>query len=109
LTISETMQLKLAAAIIAEPRVLVLNQLFDTMPDDVLRRALDKLQANCNCTVIYFTDRHRALGFDAYLYLGNTRQRVFDSFDALIGGAALEIRDEDGARLGRAMPALAAT
>ena len=109
LTISETMQLKLAAAIIAEPRVLVLNQLFDTMPDDVLRRALDMLQAKCDCTVVYFTDRHRTLGFDAYLYLGNTRQRVFDSFDALVSGAALEIRDEDGARLGRAMPALAAT
>jgi ABC-type bacteriocin/lantibiotic exporter with double-glycine peptidase domain len=109
LTISETMQLKLAAAIIAEPRVLVLNQLFDTMPDDVLRRALDMLQAKCDCTVIYLTDRHRTLGFDAYLYLGNTRQRVFDSFDALVSGAALEIRDEDGARLRRAMPALATT
>ena len=39
LTITETMQLKLAAAIIAAPAVLVLGQLFDTMTDDQSARA----------------------------------------------------------------------
>ena len=37
------MQLRLAAAIIAEPRVLVLNQLFDVMPDQVLTVVLGML------------------------------------------------------------------
>ncbi len=109
LTISETMQIKLAAAIIAEPRVLILNQLFDTMPDEVLRRALDRLQTKCGCTVIYFTDRHRALGFDAYLYLGSKQQSVHDSFEALSNEPGYEVREERGARLGRAAPALAAS
>lgn len=102
LTISETMQLKLAATIIAEPRVLVLNQLFDTMPDEVLQRALDMLQAKCNCTVIYFTERYRELGFDAYLYLGSEQQPVYDSFEALSRESGFEVREEGGARLGRA-------
>ncbi len=109
LTISETMQLKLAATIIAEPRVLVLNQLFDTMPDEVLRRALDMLQAKCSCTVIYFTDRYRELDFDAYLYLGAKQQPVFDSFEALARKSGLAIREEGGARLGRAVPIPAAS
>ncbi len=109
LTISETMQIKLAAAIIAEPRVLVLNHLFDTMPEQVLRRALDMLQTKCGCTVIYFTDRYRDLGFDAYLYLGSKRQPLHDSFEALSRETGLEVRREGGARLGRAAAALAAT
>ena len=109
LTISETMQLKLAATIIAEPRVLILNQLFDTMPDEVMRRALDMLQAKCNCTVIYFTDRYRELEFDTFLYLGSKQQPVYDSFEALSRETGLEIREEGGARLGRAAPALAAS
>jgi putative ABC transport system ATP-binding protein len=109
LTISETMQLKLAATIIAEPRVLVLNQLFDTMPDRVLRRALDMLQAKCSCTVIYFTNRYHELGFDAYLYLGSKRQPVYDSFEALSRDNGFDVLEEGAARLGRAAPVLAAT
>ncbi|MDH3506977.1 MAG: ABC transporter ATP-binding protein/permease [Gammaproteobacteria bacterium] len=109
LTISETMQLKLAAAIIAEPRVLVLNQLYDVMPEAVLRRALDMLQAKCGCTVLYFTDCYRDLGFDTYFYLGSTQQRVFDSVEALCRETDFEVREEGTARLGRATPALAAS
>jgi putative ABC transport system ATP-binding protein len=109
LTISETMQLKLAATIIAEPRVLVLNQLFDTMPDRVLRRALDMLQAKCSCTVIYFTNRYHELGFDAYLYLGSKQQAVYDSFEALSRDNGFDVLEEGAARLGRAAPVLAAT
>lgn len=83
LTITETMQLKLAAAIIAQPRVLVLGQLFDTMTDESLRRSLDVLQEETLTTVLYFSSRPRELGFDHYLYLGYREQQVFASLDAL--------------------------
>jgi ABC-type bacteriocin/lantibiotic exporter with double-glycine peptidase domain len=84
LSINETMQLRLAAAIIAEPRVLVLNQLFDVMPEDVLKRALDLLQSSCDTLVIYFTGKARDVGFNRYLHLGHNEQIVYDSLDTLI-------------------------
>jgi putative ABC transport system ATP-binding protein len=83
LAITETMQLKLAAAIIARPRVLVLGQLFDTMTDANLKRAMDYLQDAAGTTILYFTGRPRALGFTRYLYLGNDQQTVYDSFEEL--------------------------
>ena len=80
LTITETMQLKLAAAIIADPMVLVLGQLFDTMTDEHLERAFDALQADRETTILYFSSRPRDLAFDKYLHLGHDSQRLFDSY-----------------------------
>lgn len=88
LTITETMQLKLAAAIIARPRVLVLGQLFDTMTDVNLSRSLDALQQARETTVIYFSSRPRELGFSAYLHLGYQGQRMFESFEELCRAVA---------------------
>lgn len=90
LTITETMQLKLAAAIIAKPRVLVLGQLFDTMTGSSLRRSLDALQAGSDTTIIYFSSREREIGFDLYLHLGYDEQRLFSNFDDLCQYAASE-------------------
>ncbi|HKJ18774.1 MAG TPA: ABC transporter ATP-binding protein [Xanthomonadales bacterium] len=83
LTISETMQLKLAAAIIASPRVLVLGQLFDTMSGDVLRASLELLRQESETTVIYFSSRPPGIEFDFYLYLGYEAQSTHDSFEEL--------------------------
>ncbi len=83
LTITETMQLKLASAVIAKPRVLVLGQLFDTMPGELLHRSMDVIQDEAQCTIIYFSSRPRDLGFDTFLYLAYDRQILFDSFEEL--------------------------
>lgn len=83
LTITETMQLKLASAIIARPKVLVLNELFDTLSDEILRRSLDRLQADGDTTVLYFSGRNRRLDFTHYLFLGQTEQLLFQTFDEL--------------------------
>jgi putative ABC transport system ATP-binding protein len=98
LSITECMQLKLAASIIAQPRVLVLTQLFDVLSDGVLRRSLDKLQENSRTTVIYFTGRQRDLGFDGYLYLGSKEQRLCESFEPLLDVLDEEICDGTGPR-----------
>jgi putative ABC transport system ATP-binding protein len=101
LTVTETMQLKLAAALLSRPRVLVLSQLFDVMPDDYLRRSLDVLQSEANCTVVYFTARRRDMGFDGYLYLGSEEQMLYPSFDALCaqtqGEACRAVASDDAA------------
>jgi putative ABC transport system ATP-binding protein len=83
LTITECMQLKLAAAIIAQPRVLVLSQLFDVLPEQVLRRSLDRMQQMSGTTVIVFSGRRREIGYDAYLHLGHESQRLHDDFESL--------------------------
>jgi ABC-type bacteriocin/lantibiotic exporter with double-glycine peptidase domain len=98
LSITECMQLKLAASIIAQPRVLVLTQLFDVLSEPVLRRSLERLQENSRTTVIYFTGRQRDLGFDAYLYLGRTRQSLCDSLDPLLEQLDDEICEGTGPR-----------
>ena len=90
LTITETMQLKLAAAMIAQPKVLVLGALFDTMTGKTLLRSFDAIQADSETTIIYFSARPRELGFTHYLYLGNAEQRVLDSFEALCDYADYE-------------------
>ncbi len=83
LTITETMQLKLAAAIIARPRVLVLGELYDTVDGDNLRGAFDLIQEESETTVVYFSTRDRDLGFNLYLYLGHQTQRLFEDYDVL--------------------------
>lgn len=88
LSIVESMQLKLAAAIIAKPRVLVLNQLFDGIPEAIIKRSLDMLQRDSATTVIYFSGRERDLGFDSYLYLGVREQRLYGSFAAITAASA---------------------
>jgi putative ABC transport system ATP-binding protein len=81
LSITETMLLKLAAAILAEPRVLILNQLYDLVPEDVMIRALHHLKTDNSNTVIYFTRRQRDIGCDTFIYLDHHRQHVFGSFE----------------------------
>jgi hypothetical protein len=63
LTIVETMQLKLAAAIIARPRLLVLSQAYDAMPEVHLLRAMDALQERASTTIVYFTYENIDLAF----------------------------------------------
>lgn len=79
LSTAETMRLKLAAAILSRPSVLVLNQLFDTMPKEVLRRALADVQTDGGTpsTVIVFTSRGEDLGIGGYLWLEPERQELF--------------------------------
>lgn len=97
LTITETMQLKLAAAIIAKPKVLVLGQLYDTMVGSFLRRSLDEIQSGpSDTTIIYFSTRPRKLGFDSYLHLGNDEQKLFNSFDQLKEHFDTEVCEIDG-------------
>ena len=83
LSITEIMQLKLAAAILARPRVLILNQLYDLMPERCLSRALAHLRQDTAITVIYFSNREVDLGCTQFLYLDTTGQRYLPSITDL--------------------------
>ncbi|MEM8682218.1 MAG: ABC transporter ATP-binding protein [Pseudomonadota bacterium] len=93
-TITESMQLKLAAAIIANPVVLVLGQLFDAIPDDALMRSFAALQEDKRTTVIYFSARPRDLDFDQYLFLGHEEQELHKDYDAFCRASGSELCDD---------------
>ena len=77
----ELQQLKLANALLEQPRILVLSKLFDLLDEENLSRAINELRTQAYSTVIYFSNRRIDLGFDRFLYLEAQRQRYFDSFD----------------------------
>lgn len=92
LSIPEVMQLKLAAALIARPKVVVLGQLYDLVDPRDFSAALRELQRDPMTTVIYFSDRRIDFGGDRYLYLSEREQFVFDTYEDLEAKAYFRIR-----------------
>ncbi len=84
LSITETMRLKLAAAIIAKPRILVVGPLYDVLPAATLHRALDSLQESCDVTAIHFSLRHDDENYNRFMFFGQRKQRLFESFDDFV-------------------------
>jgi putative ABC transport system ATP-binding protein len=81
LSISEVMHLKLAAAILARPRVLILNELFDVMPAENMLMSLDLLRSLGGTTVVYFSNKRSDLHFNSFLYLAHDGQQMFESYE----------------------------
>ena len=82
LSIVEVMQLKAAAALISQPKVLLLSQLYDMMPADALQATLKMLREK-ETTIFLFTGRPEALNLDCCLWLGTQAQRRFGDNAAL--------------------------
>lgn len=91
LSITETLQLKLASAMIAKPRLLVLSQAYDAVPETFLLQCMDEMQARCQGTIIYFTYENADLGFDRYLCLGHDKQVMEESYEALCRDLGLSV------------------
>ncbi len=92
LSIEETMQLKLAGALLAEPRILVLSGLYDMTPVAQLNAVFEYLRGK-DMTLIYFSNRPDDVELDGFLWLGRTAQRLIADraeFDAVRAGAAAE-------------------
>jgi putative ABC transport system ATP-binding protein len=83
LSIGEVMALKLANALIARPRVLMLSQLYDLIPADRLIRVLAELK-KAGTTVLLCTGRPEDITLDGWLHLEAHRQRRFASCADLI-------------------------
>ena len=83
LSITQTLQVKLAANMIAKPRVLVLSQAYDAVPEVHLLRAMNYLQQHSETTIVYFTYQNIDLAFTHYLRLGHQQQTVEHSYEAL--------------------------
>jgi putative ABC transport system ATP-binding protein len=96
LSLGKTMQLRLAAAVLGEPRILVLSPLFDMVTRNRLQAVFDHF-ANTPTTIVYFTNRPEDLTLDGFLWLGRERQVIVDDrarFDALRRAAAVKEADD---------------
>lgn len=76
LTVGEVMELKLANALLARPKVLVLSPVFDVMPPVQLAGVLDRMKS-VGTTVLLCTARPDAHELDGWLWLGRDGQRRF--------------------------------
>ncbi|MDE2619741.1 MAG: ABC transporter ATP-binding protein [Sphingomonadales bacterium] len=89
LSVGDLMALKLAAALLARPRVLVLSPLYDLLPPRRLESALAELRA-MGTTVLQFTRRPEGIARDRYLWIGRQSQRFCASEPELSALAARE-------------------
>jgi putative ABC transport system ATP-binding protein len=94
-SVAKMMQLKLAAAILSEPRLLVMSPLFDTLTISRLKAVFHHFKGKPT-TILYFSNRPEAVTLDGWLWLGLDRQlltRNRDEFDRLRGAAGREMAD----------------
>ncbi|HQS68232.1 MAG: ABC transporter ATP-binding protein [Novosphingobium sp. 28-62-57] len=73
LSVGETMALKLAGAVLARPRVLMLSPLYDMIPPARLERVLAALR-EYGTTVLQFTERPEGMKRDLWLWIGKDTQ-----------------------------------
>lgn len=81
---SETIRLKIAAAVLARPKVLILTQIFDTLSAHHRRQILDYLTHDAALSLLNFTDRRDFDGYGAYWLLKADGHHVFDRIEDLI-------------------------
>ena len=92
LSLGKTMQLRLASAVLGEPRILVLSPLFDMVSRNRLQAVFDHF-SDKQTTIIHFTNRPEDLTLEGFLWLGRERQSIVAdraSFDALRATATAE-------------------
>jgi len=83
LSVSETMRLKLAYAILCEPRVIVLSHLFDVVDHGSRESIFQSLRSNTDLTLIYFSNRRDSDCFDRFLFASPSEQRYVPSLEQL--------------------------
>jgi putative ABC transport system ATP-binding protein len=92
LSLGKTMQLRLAAAVLARPRMLVLSPLFDMVTRARLLAVFAHF-AGSGTTIVYFSNRPEDVTLDGFLWFGREEQRIVSDrreFDALRTAAGRE-------------------
>ncbi len=78
LNVMEVMQLKLAAAILSQPRIIVLGDIYDILPENVLSNALDFLRRTSAPTVLYMTSHSHECDFDYIMRLRAGKEELIE-------------------------------
>ncbi len=111
LSVAGVIKLKIAFAIAADPRVIVLTPVFDMLSHEARTSILRYLHSRAEITVLCFTHRRDLHLFDDYVLCDFTEQRHFTSMAALAvahdrvtGVSAEDRRDQPSAILDVANP-----
>jgi putative ABC transport system ATP-binding protein len=90
---SETTRLKIAAALLARPKVLIVDQIFDSLSNGYRRAIVDEINKRPELTFINFSNRRDVPSYGEYLYIEPDRHHRFATLAELV---AFERRfDED--------------
>ena len=81
---SETLRLKLAAALLTRPGLLIITEIFDTVNRTDRARIVDHLAHQQATTLLYFSNRRDTDTFTRYLYIGAQDHAAFDSLAGLV-------------------------
>jgi putative ABC transport system ATP-binding protein len=81
---SETLRLKLAAALLARPQVLILTQIFDSVSHRHRRTLFEHLGGLRDLTILNFSNRRDLAVFDRYVYLEPAHHFEFESLVELV-------------------------
>jgi len=81
---SETIRLKIAAALLARPQVLILTQVFDSLSQAYRRAIVEYVAQLTDLGFIHFSHRRDIGAYHAYLNLEPTRHQRFDSLPTLL-------------------------
>ncbi len=73
---TETMRLRLAAALLAKPRILIITQVFDALKTATIERVIEYLKRNNGITFIAFTRHQHAAGWTHQLTLDFEQQQL---------------------------------
>jgi len=96
LSVGELMALKLAGALLAQPKVLVLSPLYDLLPPERIDAALAQLRA-LGTTVLQCTRRPEGMRRDGYLWLGAREQMIATSVEEVMAQVRREAQHVDAA------------
>jgi ABC-type multidrug transport system fused ATPase/permease subunit len=66
---TQTLRLKFAAALLLKPKVIVINQFYDSLSAAMKQRILQRLRGLEDITIIYFSNNHHIDGFDEKLFI----------------------------------------
>lgn len=95
LSLGKTMQLRLAAAILSRPRILILSPLYDMVAKARMQAVFDSF-AGSDTTLIYFSNRPEDTDLDGFLWLGRQTQRLVTDravFDQIRRATGKEVSD----------------
>ena len=81
---SETIRLKIAAALLARPQVLVITQVFDSLTHHHRRTVVDYIVQQADLTFINFSNRHDIAAYDEYLFVEPNQHHRFGTVGELL-------------------------
>lgn len=82
---NEKIILKVAKAILENPGIIIITEIFDTLKYKDKKKIMDYLIHHTNATILCFANfRYHDIGFDYYLYITANSSTAFDNIDALI-------------------------